>query len=110
MAANRVRARGRQLSLPITFPAAPASGDPVFCGSIPGVALSPKDAAGNCVMDMEGVYNLTVTGACNAGDIIYGTGASPVVLSTVNTGIRFGYALATQAGTGVIPVKLGYGG
>ncbi len=110
MASNEVLARAENIKAVLTFPASPASGDPCLIGQIPGVAMAPKDANGKTVIDTVGAYNLTVTGACNAGDILYGTAASPVVISTTATGIRFGYALATQAGTGVILVKLGYGG
>lgn len=110
MATNEVHDKGNQLSLPV--PAGVLSGHPVVVGQIPGVALIDRRADGLTTVKRDGVHNFQVTGAvANVGDIIYATVAAGLVtgLSTTAGGnIRFGYAMATQAATGTIPVILGY--
>lgn len=118
MAKNRVRINGRYISKAATQPATPASGDPVLVGQIPGVALIAEETDGDVTVDTAGVYNLSVGGETNAGagsavavgDILYYDSAATPKINKDTTGVRFGYALGTvaSAGTGTIPVKVGY--
>jgi predicted RecA/RadA family phage recombinase len=107
-------------SLPLTCsaPATPASGDPVICGQIPGVALADEDADGLTTVALDGVFELAVEGANNAGntavsvgDILYYDSAATVKINKDNTnGVRFGYALAavSSGATATINVRVGY--
>lgn len=123
MAINKVFDEGEQLSLICTDPATPASGGPVVCGQIPGVALTDERADGTTSVDTEGVFLLSVKGidgsgnsAVAAGDIIYYVAADTPKLSKKATGVRYGYAVpagtnagtVTSGATATIPVKLGY--
>lgn len=117
MAKNTYYAWTESLPLTCTDPATPASGDPVLCGQIPGVALAAEDTAGVTTVATNGVFNLSVKGidqsgnsAVAAGDIIYYVTGDTPKLSKKNTGVRFGYALAavTSAATATIPVQVGY--
>ncbi len=118
MAKNRVRIDGRYLSAVATAPATPVSGDPVMVGQIPGVALTDERADGTTSIDTAGVYNLSVKGENNAGNVAvaagdilyYEAGQTPPVNKDNVAGIRFGYALAaiTSGSTATIAVKVGY--
>lgn len=115
MATNQEFADGRKLSVAVTAPATPASGDPVLFGQRPGVALTDEDANGDTSVDFGGVYNLTVDGqddlgaaAIAAGDILYYDGGQ-INADAVN-GVRFGYAM-DPVGSGqtlTIRVIIGY--
>jgi predicted RecA/RadA family phage recombinase len=116
MAKNRKFANGKQLALAVTFPANPASGDPVIAGNLAGVALEPKRAVdGLTAIDFEGVYTLPISTACAVGDVIGGTKASPVVLSAYATtaaavaagAVIFGHACSVLAAAGNADVRLG---
>lgn len=104
MAKNRVYDKGQYLGLVCTFPAVPASGDPVLVGEMAGVAEANENADGVTSVDLgPAVYSLPVTAAAaaiNVGDRIYATKASPVVLSNTATGVPFGFAL-TAIGNGL---------
>ena len=118
MATNTVYMWTESLPLTCTAPTTPASGDPVLCGQIPGVALADEDAAGLTTVALDGVFNLSVQGETNsdagsavaAGDILYYDAAEPVKINKDTTGVRFGYALGTvgSAATATIPVRVGY--
>lgn len=122
MATNLVKEQGRYLSEVCSQPATPVSGDPVLIGQIPGVALTDEGDGGNdatkTTVDTSGVYNLAVGGvdgsgnsAVALGDILYyDAAATPKINKDATNGVRFGYALGTvaSAGTGTIPVKIGY--
>jgi predicted RecA/RadA family phage recombinase len=117
MAKNRVHAVGNHLSLAATDPTTPASGDPVVVGQLPGVALTDERADGTTSIQTNGVFNLSVKGidgsgnhAVAVGDIIYYVSGDTPKLSVKNTGVRFGYALATvgSGSTATIAVKIGY--
>ncbi len=108
----------RSRPLVCTQPATPASGDPVICGQIPGVALANEDTNGETSVALDGAFLLVVKGetttdaAVAAGDILYyDTAATPHKLNKDSAnGVRFGYALAA-VGSGVtatIPVEVGY--
>jgi predicted RecA/RadA family phage recombinase len=119
VAGNRTRAEGRQLSLPITDGGV-ASGDPCLVGQLPGVAIAAA-VAGVAVVDLKGVYALSVKGvttaaaasAVVAGDILYYVAANTPKLSKAvgdALAVRFGYALAgvNASAVATIEVKLGY--
>lgn len=118
MATNRVRSSGRILSAVATAPAVPASGDPVLVGQIPGVAVTAERADGTTTIDTGGVYNLSVKGENNAGNVavapgdilFYEAGQTPPINRDNVVGVRFGYALAavTSGSTATIAVKVGY--
>ncbi len=96
-------------------------GDPVVCGNIVGVALNTADAATDYVeIDTEGIWNLTVVGACSGGntaivmgDPIYINSTTAVLNHDGTTGTTktFGYALGpvTSGASTVIAVKVHWG-
>lgn len=91
----------------LTLPVASGveSGDPVEVGDLVGVALTDRDADGNATVQLDGVFNLSVTGAVsNVGDPVYiASGA----LNVTDTNPLFGHALETKgAAAGVIPVRV----
>ena len=121
MATNEVYYPGDTLPLPV--PAGTKSGDPVVIGTIAGVALEDRDAAGNAPVRVKGVFKLSVTGhdgtsnkAINVGDKVYYTAPSSVTPAIINvnatTGKEFGVALkaiakgATDPVVATIPVAL----
>ena len=117
MATNEVYYPGDTLPLPV--PAGTKSGDPVVIGTIAGVALEDRDAAGNAPVRVKGVFKLSVTGhdgtkneAIGVGDKVYFTAASggtPAIIDVnVTTGAEFGVALGAIATGAVatIPVVL----
>mgnify|MGYP001580807493 CR=1 FL=1 len=118
MAKNTVHMWSRSRSLVCSSPATPASGDPVICGQIPGVALIAEDAAGLTTVALDGVFDLSVKGegaggnsAVAVGDILYyEAGQTPPVNKDATNGVRFGYALGTVGSglTASILVKIGY--
>lgn len=116
MAKNTVYMWTKSRPLVCTDPNIPASGDPVLCGQIPGVALDVEDAAGATTVAIDGVFNLAVKGvdqsanaAVAAGDAIYYVTGDTPKLSKKNTGVLFGYALGSvsSGGTSTIPVEVG---
>jgi predicted RecA/RadA family phage recombinase len=116
MATNTVYPWTIARPLTCTDPAVPASGDPVLCGQIPGVALTAEDPAGVTAVALNGQFNLSVKGvdqngnsAVAAGDAIYYVTGDTPKLSKKNTGVLFGYAFAavTSAATATIPVEVG---
>ena len=121
MATNEVYYPGDTLPLPV--PAGTKSGDPVVVGTIAGIAMEDRDAAGNAPVRVKGVFNLSVTGhdgtankAIGVGDKVYYTapsGETPAIIgANVTTGKEFGVALkaiaagANDAVVATIPVAL----
>lgn len=117
MAKNTVYMWTKTRPLVCTDPTTPASGDPVICGQIPGVALANEDAAGLTTVAIDGVFNLSVKGttgsdsAVAAGDAIYYVTGNTPKLSKTTSGVLFGYALAAvgSGATATIPVEVGKG-
>jgi hypothetical protein len=76
------------------------SGDPVVKGTITGVCITDTDASGNVVVDLGGVYDLSVKAVDDSGNsavaigdkIFYVVGDTPL-LSKKASGYFFGYAL-----------------
>lgn len=121
MATNRIYAEGNQLNITPTASANDGanSGDPLIFGELPGVALDDATDtianSGTVTAQFDGVFELDVTGADNAGnaavtagDIVYYDGGSINIDST--DGTRFGYALedVSSGSTTTIKVKIGY--
>ncbi len=118
MAQNFVQ-EGKMINAAATHPATPASGDPVRVGEVPGVAITKEaeggNAAGECTIALEGVFNLSVQGvdgggnsAVALGDKIYYNDADTPVLNKKVAGKLFGKALGTVGSglTATIPVML----
>lgn len=115
MAINKRFERGDQLSLVVTDPASPVSGDPVRFGEIVGVATTDERSDGTTSVDFAGVYALSVKGvdgggnsAVALGDRIYYVDADTPKLSKKAAGRFVGFALQTvNAGaTATIQVRL----
>jgi len=121
MATNEVYYPGDTLPLPV--PEGTKSGDPVVVGTIAGIAMEDRDAAGNAPVRVKGVFKLSVTGhdgsktaAIGVGDKVYYTapsGGTPAIIdANASTGAEFGVALGAIAkGSGdavvaTIPVAL----
>jgi len=121
MATNITFGGSKRASLVATDPATPASGDPVICGQIPGIALDNEAAAGGLIgqttVGLDDVAAFSVKGidgsgnsAVAVGDILYYVSADTPKLSKKDTGVRFGYArqLLATGTTGTIDVQIGY--
>ena len=91
-------------------------GEPCVCGSIIGVCVTPPSAANeNLVVATSGIFSVPVVASDSEGTENVTVGAllyvstSTAVVSLINTGKPFGYALAATAGSATattIPVKL----
>lgn len=120
MATNTIFSPTKTLSLVCTYPTTPASGDPVLCGQIPGVALIDEgdSVSGETTVALDGVFDLSVkaeavggNSAVAVGDILYyEAGQTPPVNKDATNGVRFGYALEaiTSGATATINVLVGY--
>lgn len=105
MATNLIRKDGRYLSVVCSHPSEPDSGDPVRYGYRCGVAVTDEGDGGNdstkTTVDFgPGVYDLSVAGVNDSGDVavavgdpLYYTDADTPVLSKKSSGYPFGYAL-----------------
>lgn len=105
MATNEVFRHSAHVSLPV--PEGTKSGDPVKVGALNGVAQTNRGEGGNIAENASvwfaGAHRFPVTGAvANVGDPIYIEGGK---LAAAGTTV-FGAALETQAGDGVIAVKI----
>lgn len=118
MAKNIIFDDGDQLSVVVTHPATPKSGDPVRYGEIAGVALTDERADGTTTVKFDGVAEISVKGinaggnvAVAAGDKLYYTDADTPPVSKKATGVYIGTALAavTSGATATIRVKLANG-
>jgi predicted RecA/RadA family phage recombinase len=118
MAKNCVIMWTKTRALTCSSPATPASGDPVVCGQIPGVALEAEDANGVTTCALNGQFTLSVKGenqsgnsAVADGDILYyEAGQTPPVNKDATNGVRFGYArgAVVSGATTTIAVEIGY--
>lgn len=106
MSVNKLQAGAgpvQTLKAAMTHPISPVSGDPCRLGSITGVALVTKNAAGDTVADIGvSIFSLSVKGVdaggnspVAKGDALYYVDADTPVLSKKVAGIFFGYALET---------------
>jgi len=103
------------------------SSDPVVCGQVPGVALDDADENGRTRMQVDGIFEIQVTGkdasgtsgadanvAVNGGDALYFDKDKTPPVSKRAGGILFGYAvgdsgvaMVTSGATGAIMVQIG---
>ena len=106
MAKNEVYYPGDTIPLPV--PEGTKSGVPVVVGTIAGIAMEDRDAAGYAPVRVKGVFMLSVTGrdgtankAINVGDKVYYTapsgGLSAIIDASATTGKEFGVALGAIA-------------
>lgn len=110
MATNNVYEHGRQLSVAVSHPATPASGDPVRVGKLTGVALTDEGDGGNSATHTtvnfgQAVWDVLVDdnegSGIAVGDTIYyhdsGTGTPSTSLNNSATSMDavFGIALET---------------
>jgi predicted RecA/RadA family phage recombinase len=113
MATNKVQ-DGKQIEMAVQ--SGVVAGDPEMVGGIGGVALTSRNADGQAVLALEGVFDLSVKGVNDAGnsavaigDAIYWvTGDTPKLSKKSTAGKLFGYALETvdSAATATINVRL----
>lgn len=116
MAKNLAFKDARRLTLPVAE--GTKSGDPVMVGTLPGVALTDRDSAGNAAVDTGGAYTLSVEAVTDSGnsavavgdDLYYGTEDDPKISKKV-AGTYYGKALGTVTSgeTASIAVRLGDG-
>lgn len=108
MAQNEVFKHGQWLPLPVT--ADTPSGSPVVVGGLVGVAQTAEGEGGNvdgeASVALEGVFEVTVTGAVTPGAPVYITAAYAVNVTRVGNKL-FGHSLDTKgAAAGVVRVRL----
>ena len=115
MATNKVFEDGEKLSLVVTDPASPVSGDPVRIGEMTGVATTDERTDGTTSVDFGGVYDLSVKGingagnsAVAVGDQLFYVDADTPKISKKATGRVVGFALetVTSGSTATINVRL----
>lgn len=103
MSTNQIYKPGYQLSVVVTDPAAPVSGNAVRCGSLTGVALTDKGEGGNIATETTvdfgpGVWSLPVKGESGAislwDPLFYDDGINGVNNDATN-GYFFGFAMGT---------------
>lgn len=113
MAKNQIYEPGYKLSVVVTDPTTPASGDPVRYGVLTGVALTDEGEGGNIATETTvdfgpGVWDLPVTaesGAISVGDTLFYDDALHAVNNDAVNGYFFGFALeAVASGTATINV------
>lgn len=119
MAKTLVHKDGDRISVAVTHPTTPASGDPVRLGTLPGIALTNERADGTTSVALKGIFNVLVdddaaTGIAIGARLYYqdtptGSPATSVNNNATTPEAVFGYALGTVAtnATTVIPVRLG---
>lgn len=121
MAKNLIFDEGDNLSVTVTDPATPVSGDPVLFGDLPGLALTDEGKGGNIAtktsVKFKGVGEFSVKGvngggnsAVAEGDVIYYVAADTPKLSKKATGVRYGVALGAvgSGATASIRVRIGF--
>lgn len=116
MAENRVYEHARIMDVTVTHPTTPTSGDPVRFRHRVGVALiNENSVTGKTVVDFEGVYDLSVKGiddagnvAVAAGDDLYYTDADTPPISKKESAYYAGKALeaVSSGATATIRVAL----
>ena len=95
MAKNEVYRNADHIDLPV--PAETKSGDPVFVGSLPGVAVTDRQSDGTATVWRTGAFLLEVGDAvANVGDPVHLPQGSKVLTAAAVAGRVFGYALQTK--------------
>ena len=75
MASNRIKTNGRELSVTISHPTSPSSGQPVRLGQATGVALTDERTAGDTTVDFgPAVYDLSTKGIDDDGNSVVAAG------------------------------------
>ncbi|RJP53619.1 MAG: DUF2190 family protein [Anaerolineaceae bacterium] len=105
MAKNIVHKPGLELDLVCSDPTTPASGDPVRCGNVTGLALTDERSDGKTTVDIGGfVADLSVKAVDGSGnsavalyDPLWYVDADTPKLSKKATGYFYGFALETIA-------------
>lgn len=92
------------------------AGDPEMVGQVSGVAITSRDALGYAQLDCEGVFDLSVKGVNDAGNVAVAvgdtlywvTGDTPKLSKKATAGKPFGVALEAvdSAATATINVKV----
>ncbi|TDD37885.1 DUF2190 family protein [Actinomadura sp. KC06] len=122
MAKNEIFKDGDDLSVTVSHPTSPVSGDPVRYGEIVGVATTTEDAdSGKTSVTFKGVHLLSVKGTTGSdsavapGDKLYYVDANTPPISKTTSGRFVGYAfeapgysgtLVAAGATATIPVRL----
>ncbi|MFE9099855.1 DUF2190 family protein [Actinomadura geliboluensis] len=122
MAKNEVFKDGNDLSVTVSHPASPVSGDPVRYGELVGVATTTEDDNGKTSVTFKGVHELSVKGTTGSdsavapGDKLYYVDANTPPISKTSSGRFVGYAvegpgytsgnLLAAGATGTIRVRL----
>ena len=106
---------GNAITVTVTHPTTPASGDPCRLGELVGVAADNEAADGKTVVMFSGVVDISVKGVDGAGnsavavgDRLYYVDADTPPVSKKNTGRPVGFALeaVTSGATDTINVVL----
>lgn len=118
MATNIIYQPGEALSVAVTHPAEPESGDPVRYGELTGVALTDEGDGGNsathttvyfgpCVVEMSvRAINDGGNSAVAAGDVIYYVDGDTPALSKKASGRFFGIAAAAVTAGQTATIRL----
>lgn len=91
------------------------SGDPCLIGKIPGVLLGDAAADGTGIVEIDGIFSLSVKGtdgsnaAIAYGALIYFVAANTPPLSATASGVPFGHVLqgVASGATSTVPVQIG---
>jgi predicted RecA/RadA family phage recombinase len=104
MAKNR-RLAGTMRTRTLPVLAGVVSGSPVIVGMLPGVALTDRAADGTATVQLDGVFEVSVTGI---GLPVYITSSTYALVVAPGAGIQlFGHAQETKgAGAGLIDVNI----
>lgn len=119
MATNRLYAQlNKVLPEAVIYPITTTDGNMGVWGAstsnIAGVLVGSLDANNKGVLQVDGIWNLSVTdsvgGGINPGDILYFHQGTPQINNTSAGGVRCGYALVAVAAnaTATIQVEVGY--
>lgn len=120
MASNIVRQPGWNLSVVVSDPATPATGDPVRYGERTGIALTDEGEGGNAATETTVLFgpftgNFSVKGvddsgnsAVALGDMIFYVDADTPKLSKKASGYFFGFALATVSSGSTATIEVAH--
>jgi predicted RecA/RadA family phage recombinase len=88
MAKNR-RFSGAPTTRTLPVLAGTVSGNPVIVGMLPGVALTDRDASGNATVQLDGAFDVSVTGAiASVGLPVYITSSTYALVVAPGAGIQ----------------------
>lgn len=121
MATNRIFENTDRLTVTVTHPAAPNSGDPCRWGERVGVALNDEvehgDLTGKTTVQFDGVFDVSVKGIDGSGnstvavgDKLYYTDADTPPLSKKATGRYAGYAMEAVTSGATATIRVAFTG